>query len=74
MLPGRTCTSKTAYFYDKTISNANFGVNYYFVLKILQKALYRTFPLLGQVTYKIYPKLQGFKRVLDLTCCKERED
>ena len=33
-LPGRTCTPKTDYFYDKTkISTANLSVEYYALLK-----------------------------------------
>ena len=39
---------------------------HYLMLKILQKAIYLDFPDLGQVT-KFNPKMQGFKRVLDLT-------
>ena len=39
-LPGRKCNPKTRYFYDKTkISKENLWVNYYLLLKILQKAL-----------------------------------
>ena len=38
--PGRTCNPKTGYFYDKTkIPKANLQVNYYLLLKILQKAM-----------------------------------
>ena len=36
------------------------------MLKMLQKAMYFDFPDLGQVT-KFNPKMQDFKRVLDLT-------
>ena len=48
-------------------SKANLRVHY-FMLKRLQKAMYRylDFYDLGQVT-KINPKMQDFKRVLDLT-------
>ena len=46
-------------------SKANLRVNY-LMLKMLQKAMYLDFPNLGQVT-KFNPKLQDFKRVLDLT-------
>ena len=46
-------------------SNANLRVQY-LMLKMLQKAMYLDFPDLGQVT-KFNPKLQHFKRVLDLT-------
>ena len=30
--------------------------------------MYVAFPYLGQITYKTYPKIQDFKRVLDLNC------
>ena len=39
---------------------------HYLILKMLQKAMYLDFPDLGQVT-KFNPKMQDFKRVLDLT-------
>ena len=38
----------------------------YLMLKMLQKTTYHDFPDLGQVT-KFNPKMQDFKRVLDLT-------
>ena len=44
---------------------ANLRVDY-LMLKMLQKAMYLDFPDLGQVT-KFNPKMQDFKRVLDLT-------
>ena len=48
-------------------SKANLQVHY-FMLKMLQKAMYGYFDFsdLGQVT-KFYLKMQDFKRVLDLT-------
>ena len=46
-------------------SKANLRVHY-LMLKILQKAMYLDFPDLGQVT-KFNPKMQDFKRVLDLS-------
>ena len=46
-------------------SKANLRV-LYLMLKMLQKAMYLDFPDLGQVT-KFNPKMQDFKRVLDLT-------
>ena len=42
------------------------------VLK-LQEAMYLASPHLGQVSYKINPQMQDFKRVLNLFC-KKRED
>ena len=44
---------------------ANLRVHY-LMLKMLQKAMYLDFPDLGQVT-KFNPKMQDFKRVLDLS-------
>ena len=52
----RTCIPKTSYFHDKTkISKAKSSIEvlYYIMLNILQKAMYRASPDLGQVTYKI---------------------
>ena len=46
-------------------SKANLRVHY-LMLKMLQKAMYFDFPDFGQVT-KFNPKMQDFKRVLDLT-------
>ena len=31
-----------------------------------------TSPYLGQITHKIYPKMQDFKRVLNLNCKQKR--
>ena len=45
-------------------SKANLQVHY-LMLKMLQKAKYLDFPDLGQVT-KFNPKMQDFRRVLDL--------
>ena len=46
-------------------SKANLRVHY-LMLKMWQKAMYLDFPDLGQVT-KFNPKMQDFKRVLDLS-------
>ena len=46
-------------------SKANLRVHY-FMLKILQKTMCLDFPDLGRVT-KFNPKMQDFKRALDLT-------
>ena len=32
----------------------------------MQKALFLTFPYVGQITYEIQPQMQGLERVLDL--------
>ena len=46
-------------------SKANLRAHY-LMLKMWHKAMYLDFPDLGQVT-KFNPKMQDFKRVLDLT-------
>ena len=46
-------------------SKANLRAHY-LMLKMLQKVMYLDFPDLGQVT-KFNPKIQDFKRVLDLS-------
>ena len=57
---------KTVIFMTKQKSSkANLRVHY-LKLKMLQKAMYLDFPDLDQVT-KSNPKMQDFKRVLDLT-------
>ena len=43
-----------------------------FTAEILQEAMYFTSPYLGQIT-KFNPKMQVFKRVLDLNC-KQNKD
>ena len=51
--PGRTCTSTTGYFYDMTKQNKNFRrtivewIILLFTAKMLQEAMYFTFPLPG---------------------------
>ena len=60
-LHGCTCNPKTGHYCDNIkIAEANFRVNYYSPLKILQKAMYLIFPYLGQATYKIEPKSARF--------------
>ena len=56
---GRTCTSTTGYFYDKT-KISSFSSGSLFIAKILQEAMYFTFLYLGQST-KFNPKMQDFK-------------
>ena len=54
-----------AFMTKQKSSNANLRVHY-LMLKMLQNAMYLDFLDLGQVT-KLNPKMQDFKRVLDLT-------
>ena len=54
--PGRTCTSTTGKFHEKTkISEENLRVDDYevFTARILQKVVHLTSPYLCQITYKI---------------------
>ena len=77
MLPvgnSRTCIPKTGYMHGKTkIFKAKSSIEVlYLMLNILQKAMHRASPDLGQVT-KFNPKMQNFKRVSDLTSSKVRD-
>ena len=66
MVPGRYIFLKLVIFMTKQKSSkANLRVHY-LILKMLQKAMYFDFLDFGQVT-KLNPKMQDFKRVLDLT-------
>ena len=59
--PGCTDNRKTGYFYDKRkISKANLQVNWYLLLKVLQKAMHLASLHLGLVNYKIYLKNERF--------------
>ena len=72
----RECLGPWSYIFLKLVifmtkqkfSKANLRVHY-FMLKMLQKAMYHDFPDLGQVT-KFNPKMQDFRRVLELTRTK----
>ena len=63
--PGRVCTPITGCFLDKTItSKENFRLDCYLLLKYCRRQC---------TLQKFNPKMQDFKRVLDLNC-KQRED
>ena len=65
--PGRTCTLTTGYFHDKTkIFEENRRVNYYFLLKYCRRQYFILPPIWAKSLTKFNPKMQGFKRVLDL--------
>ena len=55
--PSPTCSPKTGYFYEKKtkISKENLRLNYYLLLKILQKAMNFASLHLNQVNHRIYP-------------------
>ena len=51
--PGRTCTPKTGYFYDKTkISKENIRVGHYLLVKYCKRQC-TLLSLPGRITYKI---------------------
>ena len=63
--PGRICTFITDCFHDKTIiSKENIRLDCYLLLKYCRRQC---------TLQKFNPKMQDFKRVLDLTC-KQKED
>ena len=67
---GRTYTPATVYFYDKTkISKENLLVDYYLQLKYCKRQCTLLSQLgLNHLRIKFSPKMQDFKRVLDLNC------
>ena len=67
--PGRTCTPKLVIFITKQKPlKEDLRVEYCFPAEILLEAMYLTSHYQGQITYKVYPKMQDFKRVLGLNC------
>ena len=59
----------TGYFHDKTkISKENLRMDLLFTAKILLEAMYLTFLTWTKSLTKFNPKMQNFKRVLDLNC------
>ena len=72
--PGRICTPITGCFHDKTmISTENIRVNCYLVLKYCRRQCTLLPPTWAKSLSKFNPKLQDFKRALDLNC-KQKED
>ena len=69
--PARLCTPITGCFYDKTIiSMKNYRVDWYSLLKYCR----RQCTLLSLTwTNSLNPKMQGFKRVLDLNCEQKKD-
>ena len=66
---GRMCTSTTGCFHDKTvISKENIRLDWYLLLKYCRRQC--TLPPLtwAKSLTKFNPKMQDFKRVLDLNC------
>ena len=67
--PGRTYTSITDCFHDKTIiSKENLQVYCYLLLKYCTRQCTLLLPNWAKALTKFNPKRQDFKRVLDLNC------
>ena len=61
---GRTCALRLVIFMTKQKSSNGL----LFTAKILLEAMYLTFPTWTKSLTKFNPKMQDFKRVLDLNC------
>ena len=72
--PGRKCTATTGCFHDKTrFSKESIELDCYLLLKYCRRQC-SLLPLTwAKSLTKIYPKMQDFKRVLDLNC-KQKEN
>ena len=67
--PGRTFTHITDYFRDiRKICQENLRVDYYLRLKYCRRQCTLLSFTWAKSLKKLNPKMQGFKRVLDLTC------
>ena len=68
-LPGRTCTSLTGYFHDKTkISKENARVSHYLLPKYCRRQCTLLPPTRAESLAKFNTKMQYFKCGLDLNC------
>ena len=66
---GRICTPKTGCFHGKTIiSKESIRLDCYLLLKYCRRQCTLLPPTLAKSLTKFNPKMQGFKRVLDLNC------
>ena len=67
--PGRTCTPNTGYFHDKIgICKNNHRLSYYLLLKYCSSQCTLLPPSWAESLTKFRPKMQDFKRILDLIC------
>ena len=67
--PGCICTPITGCFHDKTIiSKEKVPLDYYLLLKYCRRQCTLLHPTWANSLTKFNPKLQDFKRVLDLNC------
>ena len=72
--PGRICTPTTGCFQDKTIiSTENIRVDSYLLLKYCRRQRTLLPSTWAKSLTKFNPKMQDFKRVLDLNC-KQKEE
>ena len=72
--PGRICTPITGCFHDKTIiSKENIRLDCYLLLKYCRRQCALLPPTWAKSLTKFNPKMQDFKRGLDLNC-KQKED
>ena len=73
-LPGRICTPITGCFHYKTIiSEENFRVDCYLLLKYCMRQCSLLAPTWAKSLTKFNPKMQDFKRALDLNS-KQKKD
>ena len=73
-LPGRICTPINGCFHDKTIiSKENIRLDCYLLLKYCSRQCTLLPPNWTKSLTIFNPKMQDFKRVLDLNC-KQKED
>ena len=73
-LPGRICIPITGCFHDRTIiSKENIPQDCYSLLKYYRRQCSLLPPTWAKSPAKFIPKMQDFKRVLDLNC-KLKED
>ena len=72
--PGRICTPVTGCFHDKTLlSKENMRVDCYLLLKYCRRQCTLLPPTRAESRTIFNPKMQDFKRVLDLNC-KQKEN
>ena len=72
--PGRICTRINGCFHDKgIISKENIRLDCYFLLKYFRRQCSLLPSTWAKSLTKFNPKLQDFKRVLDLNC-EQKED
>ena len=72
--PGRICIPITGCFHDKTIiCKENILLDCYLLLKYCRRECASLSPTWAKSLTKFNPKMQDFKRVLDLNC-RQKED